>query len=115
MLVRNEAFTKEEEKADGGLGNFVMRQVFKDDNRPAHVRLMCEVIINPGEECGLHQHTGDTEIYYMLSGKAAYEGAEGKSELKPGDVTVCYDGENHAIRCLGDESCKFLAFITYTK
>jgi quercetin dioxygenase-like cupin family protein len=51
----------------------------------------------------------------MLSGKAEYEGAEGKHILAPGDVTVCYDGESHAIRCLGDEPLKFLAFIPYTK
>jgi quercetin dioxygenase-like cupin family protein len=116
MLKRNADFVTAEEKADGGLGNFTMRNVFADEKElPAHMRLMCEVLIQPGEECRSHIHLGDTEIYYMLSGKAEYEGAEGKHILEPGDVTVCYDGESHAIRCLGDEPLKFLAFIPYTK
>ena len=53
---------------------------------PPHMRLMCEVIIGPGEECKSHIHQGDTEIYYILSGRAEYEGAEGESILEPGDV-----------------------------
>jgi mannose-6-phosphate isomerase-like protein (cupin superfamily) len=115
MLVRNIDFRKEQEKSENGLGNFTMRQVFNDKTLPAHVRLMCEVLINPGEECRLHPHIGDTEIYYILSGKAEYEGAEGKSVLEPGDVTCCYDGESHAIKCRDSEPLKFLAFITCTK
>ena len=50
----------------------------------------------------------------MLSGEAEYTGAEGTHILAPGDVTVCYDGESHAIRCLGKEPLRFLAVIPYT-
>jgi len=115
MLKRNADFTVENERAEGGLGNFAMRFPITGRELPPHMRLMCEVIINPGEVCKSHVHTGDTEIYYILSGRAEYEGAEGKNELEPGDVTVCYDGESHAIRCLGGEPLRFLAFIPYTK
>ena len=41
---------------------------------------------------------GQREICYILSGRAEYEGAEGEKILEPGGVTVCYDGESHAIR-----------------
>ncbi len=114
MLKRNEEFTVENEKADGGLGNFQMRYPITGKELPAHMRLMCEVIIRPGEVCASHRHEGDTEIYYMLSGTAEYTGAEGTHILNPGDVTVCYDGESHAIRCIGTEPLKFLAFIPFT-
>lgn len=115
MLKRNNEFVVENERADTGLGNFTMRFPITGKELPAHMRLMCEVIINPGEVCNSHVHTGDTEIYYMLSGQAEYEGAEGTNILNPGDVTVCYDGESHAIKCVGDTPLKFLAFIPYTK
>lgn len=115
MLKRNSEFVVENERADTGLGNFTMRFPITGGELPPHMRLMCEVIINPGEECRSHVHSGDTEIYYMLSGKAEYVGAEGTNVLNPGDVTVCYDGESHAIRCLGSEPLRFLAFIPFTK
>jgi quercetin dioxygenase-like cupin family protein len=115
MLKRNADFVVETEKSEGGLGNFTMRYPITDSELPPHMRLMCEVVIQPGEVCRSHLHEGDTEIYYMLSGRAEYEGAEGKNVLEPGDVTVCYDGERHAIRCLGPEPLKFLAFIPFTK
>ena len=115
MMRRNADFTVERESADGGLGNFEMRHLITRNELPPHVRLICEVIIEPGEICASHQHVGDTEIYYILSGKAEYEGAEGTSILEPGDATVCYDGESHAIKCLGDETLKFLAFIPFTR
>jgi mannose-6-phosphate isomerase-like protein (cupin superfamily) len=116
MLKRNAEFVTVTEKADGGLGNFTMRNIFASEAElPAHMRLACEVLIQPGEECKSHIHAGDTEIYYILSGRAEYEGAEGKNVLEPGDATVCYDGESHAIRCLGDKALNFLAFIPYTK
>jgi len=115
MLKRNADFVVEEEHAEKGLGNFIMRHPLTGKELPPHVRLICEVIINPGEVCASHVHTGDSEIYYILSGKAAYEGAEGKSVLEAGDVTCCYDGESHAIKCLGDEPLRFLAFIPFTK
>jgi quercetin dioxygenase-like cupin family protein len=115
MLKRNSEFTVEKESAEGGLGNFTMRFPITGSELPPHMRLMCEVIIEPGEECKSHIHKGDTEIYYILSGRAEYEGAEGESILEPGDVTVCYDGESHAIRCLSIEPLRFLAFIPYTE
>ncbi|MCI2048723.1 MAG: cupin domain-containing protein [Lachnospiraceae bacterium] len=115
MLKKNEDFTVEQEHAENGLGNFTMRYPITGKELPPHMRLMCEVIIEPGQECRTHVHEGDTEIYYMLSGRAEYTGAEGTNTLKPGDVTVCYDGESHAIRCVGDETLRFLAFIPYTK
>jgi quercetin dioxygenase-like cupin family protein len=115
MLKRNSEFTIETENAQDGLGNFTIRHPLTGGELPPHVRLMCEVEMKPGEVCRSHRHTGDAEIYYILSGKAEYEGTEGKSEIGPGDVTVCYDGESHSIRCIGSETLRFLAFIPYTK
>lgn len=115
MLKRNADFVVETEHAEGGLGNFTMRFPITGSELPPHMRLICEVIINPGEVCKSHIHEGDTEIFYILSGKAEYTGAEGTNVLAPGDVTVCYDGESHAIKCLGDEPLRVLAFIPYTK
>jgi mannose-6-phosphate isomerase-like protein (cupin superfamily) len=116
MLRHNSEFAVARVNAEDGSGGFTTRSVFADKKEmPAHVRLASEVVLQPGEKCASHAHKGESEIYYILSGRAVYEGAEGKNVLWPGDATVCYDGESHAIRVLGDEPLRFLAFITGTK
>ena len=115
MIKKNLDFTVENENAADGLGNFIMRHALTGSELPSHVKLVCEVIIQPGEECIIHEHKGDSELYYIVSGNAKYTGKEGTSYLEKGDVTCCYDGETHAIKCSGDEPLLFLAFITYTK
>ena len=59
-----------------------------------------------------HQHQGDNELYYILSGKAEYTDNDGSTViLEPGDVSVTYDGEWHGIKQYGDDPLKFLALI----
>lgn len=115
MIVKNRDFTDQTEKADGGLGNFLIRDTMNKTALPAHVQLVCEVEIGPGEECRLHEHNGDSEIYYILSGQADYSGNGESAVLNAGDLTCCYDGEKHSIKCHGDVPLKFLAFIVNTK
>ena len=115
MRKQNADFIVENESVQDGLGNFTMRHLITGKELPPHVRLICEVIIPPGEACDTHVHTGDSEIYYILSGKAEYTGAEGTSILEKGDATCCYDGESHAIKCLGNQPLTFLAFIPFSK
>ena len=47
MMRRNADFTVERESAEGGLGNFEMRHLITRNELPPHVRLICEVIIEP--------------------------------------------------------------------
>lgn len=76
-LKRNADCITVTEKADGGLGDFTMRSIFASEAElPARMRLAREVLIRPGEECKSPIHEGDTEICYILSGRAEYESAE---------------------------------------
>ena len=59
--------------------------------------------IPEGVSIGVHEHTGNEEIYYLQSGKGilTYDGKE--FEMKAGDVSLCKIGHSHGF--LAVDSC----------
>ena len=62
---------------------------------------------------GYHIHTGDSETYYILSGKGLYNDNGTEVEIGAGDVTYCAPDEGHGLKCLGDEPIEMIALILY--
>ena len=60
-----------------------------------------------------HVHAGDSEIYYILSGKGEYSDNGAITTVGPGDVTFCPPGEGHGILSIGDEPLELIALILY--
>ena len=75
------------------------------------VTLFAKVTILPGDELPYHEHHGETETYYILSGEGIYEDNGTKIPAKPGDVFFCKDGDGHGIRNDGEEDVVFAALI----
>jgi len=94
------------------LGNFKMFNCLKDGEYPPHVKLVCEVEIQPGKACREHSHLEDYEIFYFLSGKGTYLDNDKIYQVESGDITICPIGSSHAIKPIGDKPIKFLAIIT---
>lgn len=72
-------------------------------NMYAHAKLL------PGEEVGFHVHKNESEIYYLLSGKALYDDNGTKVELEAGSVTFTPAGNGHGIANIGEETLEFMA------
>ncbi len=70
-------------------------------------------IIPPGCSIGYHQHVGDFETYYILSGVADINDNGREDVLHPGDVLVCKDGDWHSIANNGTEDVVYIAIILY--
>lgn len=77
-------------------------------------RLFGVSIIPPGGSIGRHTHSGDFETYYILKGKALVNDDGEISELGPGDMTQCKDGDYHSIENIGDIDLEYLAVILYS-
>ncbi|MDR2893550.1 MAG: cupin domain-containing protein [Deltaproteobacteria bacterium] len=65
-------------------------------------------ILLPGSSVGMHKHVGDAEVYVIISGSGMYScrdanGVSRQIRVKAGDVTVCYDGEEHGLENDGTE------------
>ena len=56
----------------------------------------------------------DDEATVILSREAEYEDTDHTvTTLYPGDITITYSGEGHAITNVKDEPCRMLALILY--
>ena len=67
----------------------------------------------PGNSIGVHQHTGDHEVFYFLSGEGEYNDDGRIVRVGPGDVAVCNSGQTHSLKNTGSEDLTFIALILY--
>lgn len=65
----------------------------------------------PGASIGMHTHTKNSEIIYILSGKGKVFDGTNTEELEAGDVTYCPQGCSHTLINVGEEELKFFAVI----
>ena len=72
-----------------GAGYVLMEALLNEEERAEHCRIFSQVTIHPGCELGYHEHHGETETYYVLSGSATYIDNDKEYEIKAGDVTFC--------------------------
>lgn len=57
----------------------------------------------PGEECGMHNHRGGNEQFYVASGQGTFVVEDSHFETSPGDLIVVPVGMNHNIIATGSE------------
>ena len=64
-------------------------------------------------EIGYHIHNGDSETYYILSGKGRYNDNGTIVEIGPGDVAYCAPGEGHGLAYHDEKPVEMIALILY--
>lgn len=99
----------------GGRGTTQVVDILTREELAGAGRLFGVSIIPPGGSIGSHRHTGDFEVYYILSGSARVTLDSQVRELTPGDMTMCEDGHTHSIENTGAEELRYLAAILYTR
>ena len=77
-------------------------------------RLFSHTTVEPHSGIGYHVHNGDSEIYYILSGKAEYNDNGTMTTLEAGDVAFTPDGCGHGINNPTDEPVEMIALILYS-
>jgi mannose-6-phosphate isomerase-like protein (cupin superfamily) len=61
-----------------------------------------------GDRCSRHAHTGKTETWLLVSGRAMVELGDDSFEASPGDAFRAPPGVSHALTTLGDEPAVFV-------
>lgn len=77
------------------------------------LRTFALAVLKPGEEVEFHIHEGESESYYIISGKGLYNDNGDIIEVKPGMVTYTPSGTGHGIKNTGSENLEFVALILY--
>ena len=116
MVKRPSSFSLEQQpNLRGGDGIIDIINFFDAEDFGGMGRLYGISIIHPGCSIGKHTHTGEQEAYYILEGVAQYDDNGKETTLHPGDLSICRDGEFHAIRNDGETDLRYIALISYTR
>ena len=104
---------KKVENMHGGEGHVIIKRLLDEKQLNGKCGLYAEVTIEPGCSLGYHEHHGESETYYILSGKGIYSDNGDLRMVEAGDVTFTPDGKGHALTNSGDEDLVYMALITF--
>ena len=99
------------ERVNGGAG-FIMKEVLIGaEELGEHCKMFSKVTLPPHCELGYHEHHGETETYYILTGTGMYDDNGKAVSAEAGDVFFCKDGDGHGSKNTGEEDLSFVALI----
>ncbi len=111
MTSKGERTIIRNEKMAGGEGHVLIEHLLNDEQKGNASRMFAEVTLEPGCTLGFHEHHGESETYYLLTGEGIYQDNDKEYPVKAGDVTFCDDGNGHGLKNTGDSDLKFIALI----
>lgn len=111
MTSANDRNVEKIENMCGGKGHVLIERLLGEKELDGKCGLYAKVTIEKDCTLGYHEHHGETETYYILSGEGMYDDNGKKYPVKAGDVTFCCDGNGHALDNTGDTDLVFMALI----
>jgi mannose-6-phosphate isomerase-like protein (cupin superfamily) len=114
MVVHpSEMREEKKDKMRGGEGTVRLLHAVEKENLK-NARLMARLTIPADSGIGMHEHTNETEYFFVLKGKGIFLDNGTEKEIGEGDVTVTGGGESHGIRNESPEDLEVIAvIITY--
>lgn len=95
----------------GGKGHVIIKHILGEKQLNGKCGLYAEVTLEPGCTLGYHEHHGESETYYILSGEGVYHDNGVQRLVKAGDITFTPDGCGHALDNTGNTNLVFMALI----
>ena len=94
-----------------GVGEILIEKIL-DEELADKCGLYARVTIPAGSVLGYHEHHGNGESYFVLSGEAVYDDNGKKRIIRPGESTWTPDGSGHGVdNSQGKEPIVFMALI----
>jgi mannose-6-phosphate isomerase-like protein (cupin superfamily) len=97
----------------GAPGSVEFHHILSEEEMMGHGTLYARLVIKPGSGIGWHQHVGNKEPYYILSGHGKFTDNDGTvTMVGPGDVCCIECGQSHSIYNTSEtEDLEFMALI----
>ena len=110
-MVRK-AEVKTVEGLRGGKGKLKMHHILKPEELNGHGRLYALVRMEPHSSIGYHEHIGETEPYYVISGHGTFIDHDKKRiPVGPDDVCLIACGQSHGFENDSDEELVMMALV----
>ena len=108
-----ECKTEYRENMRGGNGTVELTNFVTPAQLNEKGRLFGNITLKPGCSIGYHVHEKDSELFYLMKGKALYNDNGVEHILCAGDVMLCPAGTGHAVANNGEEDVEICAVIVY--
>ena len=95
-----------------GVGEIRIERIIDEAEYGDKCALYAKVTISAGAALKYHEHHGNGESYFILSGEAVYDDNGVKRTIRAGDSTWTPDGSGHGVdNSAGKEPIVFMALI----
>ncbi len=95
----------------GGTGSVTLRHYFKKEEITAKSRLCARLTLPPGASIGVHEHSGEDEVYIITRGTGLLDDGHSRTVVNEGDAILTGKGESHAIANTGTTDLEIIAVI----
>lgn len=68
-------------------------------------------VLRPGQSQAVHRHAGEDKCWYVLSGRGVLVAGGREQALRPGLAAWSAAGEEHGVRCEGEDDLRLLVFM----
>ncbi len=111
MPVINNRQPQYAEHVEGGEGRMLRDRLLESEQLGGVCTYAAQISLEPGCSIGYHQHSGDSEMYFLTEGEATYTENDIEYQVKKGDVLYCENGSFHGIANTGSGMLSFVAVI----
>ena len=107
MILRGHDNVEEtrDESSHGGVGKYAVRTLLDGDG-DSGLDYVRDLVLEAGSTIGVHEHQGDEEIYYVISGQGRMIVDDEECPVKLGDVVLTKSGSSHGLVNEGDGELK---------
>ena len=96
----------------GGVGKLEMHHILEPEELNGHGRLYALVRMEPHSSIGYHEHMGETEPYYVLSGHGIFiDNDKNRIPVGPDDVCLIECGQGPGFENDSEEELVMMALV----
>lgn len=114
MIIQDKDMQREiRTECFGGQGKVEFKFLIPPEKLKGEAKMFNILTFEPGASLGLHDHTDNFELYYILEGSAHVDDNGTPVDVGPGDLIYTADGAKHSITATGDKPMKMIATVIF--
>lgn len=109
-MIKKETLEHSKERF-GGHGELDLYWTLNEEDLCHKGKGMLRIVLPPGSSIGYHQHQGNFEVYYILSGSGIFNDNGTEKPIQAGEAGVIRPGEFHALENTGSQEMTLIAVV----
>lgn len=97
----------------GGKGEIELYPVLNEEDLMGKGEVMLRMVLPPGSSIGYHQHLGNFEVYYIISGEGIFQDQEEERPIRAGEAGFIRPGQFHGLMNTGSGEMVVVAVVLY--